>query len=65
MEKRISTKNYQEEKLLNRIEDLRKQLNKKINVRNNTPKNTPGTYALSKELDRLIYKYMTRYHKTL
>jgi hypothetical protein len=55
----------QEEKLLNRIENLRKQLNKKINVKNNTPQSCPRTYAISRELDRLIYQYMIKYHKTL
>lgn len=65
MEKQSNKKKRQEEeKLLNRIEELRKQLNQKINV-NNTPQNTPATYALSKKLDTLIYQYMRRYYKTL
>ncbi|HAA35067.1 MAG TPA: hypothetical protein DCD97_07140 [Firmicutes bacterium] len=50
----------QEEKLLGRIEDLRKQLNKNINIMSNTPRSCPKTYEISRELDRLIYQYMTR-----
>lgn len=54
-----------EEKLLTHIEKLREQLNKNINFRNNTPQNSPKTYAISVKLDKLIYKYMITYGKTL
>ena len=54
----------QEEKLLDRIEDLRKLLNKNINIKSNTPRSCPKTYEISRELDRLIYQYMTKDHNT-
>ena len=52
-----------EEKLLTNIENLRKQLNKRINTLNNTPQDDPGTHIISKKLDKLIYHYMTTYHR--
>jgi hypothetical protein len=48
----------QEEKLLSLIETTREKLNNSIGKETNTFKCSPKTHMLSKELDKLIYRYM-------
>lgn len=52
--------NYQKEclGLSTRIENLRCQLNQKVDSCRGRPLTCEKTYALSLELDRLIYEYM-------
>lgn len=57
--------NYQEECLISRIEDLRFQLNQNVNFHCNHFRICEKTYALSVELDKLIYQYMKVFKKTI
>jgi len=56
--------NYSEKNLISRIEHLRNQLNQNINIPNNRPGICAKTYALSQELDRLIFQYMKVFQNT-
>lgn len=53
--------NSEEKCLISRIENLRKQLNQ--NNLHNRPETYAKTYALSLELDKLIFKYMIGFQK--
>ncbi len=56
--------NYSEKNLISRIEHLRNQLNQNINIPNNRPGTCAKTYALSQELDKLIFQYMKIFQNT-
>lgn len=49
----------QKQKLLSQIEILREKLHNSMDKRTNVPKCSFKTHMLSKELDRLIYRYMS------
>lgn len=56
--------NYQEKCLISRIENLRNQLNQNAEY-NNHFRICSKTYALSIELDKLIYQYMKAFKKSV
>lgn len=56
---------YQEKCLISRIENLRKQLNQNVVLYNNHFRICAKTYALSIELDKLIYQYMKSFKKSV
>lgn len=57
--------NYQEKCLISRIENLRNQLNQKGVLYNSHFTICAKTYALSTELDKLIYQYMKSFKKSV
>ncbi len=55
--------NSEEKCLISRIENLRKQLNQNTNIPPSRPGTCAKTYALSLELDKLIFQYMKVFQK--
>ncbi len=56
-------KQAKEKKLIADIENLRRRLNCKIDPEKNAPKHCAQRYALSCQLDKLIYQYMKTIYK--